>query len=163
MRIKGTPAYYHEDNAIYFVTTHTKDFKQIFSKTLYFDILLNVTAKSQNKLEFILYAYCFLLNHFHLVIQPKEKDSISNIMHKIKGISARLINQERNKEGENVWENRSQKRMITSEKQFQQIVDYIHYNPIKHRLVKKPEDWRWSSYNEFVKRGYYEIGWGYSI
>ena len=50
--------------------------------------------------------------------------------------------------------------MIRNEDDFIHHVDYIHINPIKHKLVAKPKDWPWSSYKEFLKRGYYEKGWG---
>jgi putative transposase len=40
-------------------------------------------------------------------------------------------------------------------------MDYIHYNPVKHGLVAKPEDWPHSSYLDCVHRGLYEIAWGW--
>jgi hypothetical protein len=29
-------------------------------------------------------------------------------------------------------------------------VEYIHLNPVRAGLVSRPEDWRWSSYNEYA-------------
>jgi putative transposase len=40
-------------------------------------------------------------------------------------------------------------------------LDYIHYNPVKHGYVTKPEAWHSSSYLEWIKRGEYVIGWGH--
>lgn len=159
MDIKCTPVYYHEDEAIYYITSHIKNFKKVFSNTEYLDILLAVINQTQKIHKFSLYCYCLLLNHFHCVIQPRGKDTVSNIMHKIKGVSARRINLKINEQGHSLWESRFQARMITSIEQFQNIVDYIHYNPVKHKLVMRPEDWKWSSYRIFVKRGYYDVEW----
>ena len=35
------------------------------------------------------------------------------------------------------------------------IVDYIHFNPVKHGYVSAPGDWPWSSFPRFVRSGHY--------
>ncbi len=42
-------------------------------------------------------------------------------------------------------------------------MDYIHYNPVKHGLVKRPVDWPYSSFNRAVDKGFYEPDWGSSV
>lgn len=37
-------------------------------------------------------------------------------------------------------------------------LDYIHYNPTKHYNIS-PNDWRYSSFNKFVKSGLYNLYW----
>ena len=61
-----------------------------------------------------------------------------------------------------IWQTSFFDHIIRNEKDLHTHLDYIHYNPVKHKLVDKPELWPWSSYRVFLKRGYYEIGWGYS-
>jgi len=34
-------------------------------------------------------------------------------------------------------------------------VDYVHYNPVKHGLVRQVADWPWSTYHRYVKDGFY--------
>ena len=38
---------------------------------------------------------------------------------------------------------------------------YVQYNPVKHGYVSRPEDYPYSSFQEYVKRGWHEAGWGY--
>ena len=38
-------------------------------------------------------------------------------------------------------------------------VDYVHYNPVKHGLVKWPKDWPWSAFHRWVKAGEYDLDW----
>ena len=38
-------------------------------------------------------------------------------------------------------------------------VDYIHYNPVKHGLVKAPKDWPYSSFHNYVNKGLYPLEW----
>ena len=45
------------------------------------------------------------------------------------------------------------------EKDLNKHIDYIHYNPVKHKLAKTPRDWEYSSFKKFVKNGYYELNW----
>jgi putative transposase len=39
-------------------------------------------------------------------------------------------------------------------------VEYIHYNPVRHGLVKTPRDWKYSSFHRFVREGKYDAMWG---
>ncbi len=39
-------------------------------------------------------------------------------------------------------------------------VEYIHYNPVKHGLVKAPRDWVYSSFHRYVCEGVYDLEWG---
>ena len=38
-------------------------------------------------------------------------------------------------------------------------VNYIHYNPVKHGLVKCPHEWPFSSFARWVREGYYSADW----
>ena len=53
--------------------------------------------------------------------------------------------------------------MIRDEADLNQHVDYIHYNPVKHGLVKRVIDWPWSSFHRYVRSGYYECYWGEAL
>jgi putative transposase len=39
---------------------------------------------------------------------------------------------------------------------------YVHYNPVKHGLVDRPEDWPHSSFHFWLEQDYYDLGWGYA-
>jgi len=55
-----------------------------------------------------------------------------------------------------IWQRRFWEHQIRNEDDLQRHIDYIHYNPIKHGLVEKIEDWPWSTYHKFVQSGFYE-------
>ena len=38
-------------------------------------------------------------------------------------------------------------------------MDYLHYNPVKHGLVKQAGDWPYSSFNRYVNSGVYGENW----
>jgi putative transposase len=39
-------------------------------------------------------------------------------------------------------------------------VDYIHWNPVKHGLVKSVRDWPYSTFHRYVAQGIYPNDWG---
>ena len=43
-----------------------------------------------------------------------------------------------------------------------QIIEflYIHYNPVKHWLVKNVKDLKYSSFHKFVEQNLYDVNWG---
>jgi putative transposase len=62
--------------------------------------------------------------------------------------------------GGRLWQLRFWDHIIRNEKDMNHHIDYIHYNPVKHGLVKRPIDYEYSSFCEFVAEGYYSSDWG---
>ena len=54
-----------------------------------------------------------------------------------------------------IWQKRFWEHQIRDERDLQRHIDYIHYNPVKHGLVKDIGDWHWSTYNKYIESGYY--------
>ena len=59
------------------------------------------------------------------------------------------VNQRRGTDGE-LWQPRFFDRALRTVKEYIEKVEYIHLNPVRAGLVSRPEDWRWSSYNEYA-------------
>jgi len=59
-----------------------------------------------------------------------------------------------------VWQRRFWEHAVRDESDLEAHFDYIHYNPVKHGLVARPQDWPWSSFHRWVRAGHYPIGWG---
>jgi putative transposase len=39
-------------------------------------------------------------------------------------------------------------------------VEYLHWNPVKHGLVKSVADWPYSTFHRYVAQGIYPADWG---
>ena len=48
-----------------------------------------------------------------------------------------------------MWQHQFWERFVRHERELAKRLDYLHHNPVRRGLVKRPEDWRWSSYNNF--------------
>lgn len=58
------------------------------------------------------------------------------------------------------WQRRFWERQIRDDRDFERCVDYIHYNPVKHKLVDRVKEWPYSTFHRFVSRGIYPENWG---
>jgi putative transposase len=61
-----------------------------------------------------------------------------------------------------VWQRRFWEHVLRDDNDYERHCDYIHHNPVKHRLVRCPRDWPYSSFHRFVKAGDYDADWGCS-
>ena len=59
-----------------------------------------------------------------------------------------------------IWQRRFWEHRIRDDDDMRRHVEYIHYNPVKHGLVKSPSHWAHSSFHRYVKEGVYSKGWG---
>ena len=68
----------------------------------------------------------------------------------------------KNRFGENIlWQRRFWEHTIRNEQDYKRHVDYIHYNPVKHQLVKRVSDWRYSTFHRYVRDGMLPSDWSY--
>ncbi len=59
-----------------------------------------------------------------------------------------------------IWQRRFWEHMIRNENDYNNHCDYIHFNPVKHGLVKTPSEWPWPTFHDFVAKGIYSPDWG---
>lgn len=105
--------------------------------------------QDENKLIDIV-VYCLMDNHVHMVI----KSNISDLSKAIKSINikyAMIFNQKLDRIG-HVFQDRFKSEIIKDDKYLLQVIRYIHNNPVKAKIVKSPESYYWSSYNEYINK-----------
>ena len=98
-------------------------------------------------------AYVVMPSHFHWVFTPRReyetslpsgKSAREAIMHSINRYSARRCN-ERLGLGGAYWQHESYDDCVADEDELERIVNYVELNPVKARLVKSRELWKFSS------------------
>lgn len=62
--------------------------------------------------------------------------------------------------GRTVWQRRFWEHTLRDERDFRRHLDYIHFNPVKHGLVRRTGDWPYSSFHRWVRDGGYPADWG---
>ena len=109
-------------------------------------------------------AYVFLPDHFHLLLKPTDKSNFSDIMHSLKPNFTKAYKQAVGVAGSmRFWQKRFWDHVIRDEQDSQRHLDYVHYNPVKHGLVARPEDWSHSSFAHWKSQGAYLDEWGWML
>ncbi len=105
--------------------------------------------RMRQKQRFLLTAWVFLPDHWHAIIYPPHPVSISRAMSGVKVSSMIAINHGRQEKGE-LWQERYFDHALRTVKDYWKTVEYIHLNPVRRGLVKRPEQWKWSSFPEYA-------------
>jgi len=62
-----------------------------------------------------------------------------------------------------IWQRRYWEHTLRDEMDFERHCDYIHFNPVKHGYVSKPKEWAYSSFQRFVRLGFYPNDWATAV
>ncbi len=63
----------------------------------------------------------------------------------------------------NIWQRRFWEHGIRDDQDLRRHIDYIHYNPVKHGLVRRVGEWPYSTFHQYVKEGLYPENWGEGV
>jgi len=99
-----------------------------------------------------LYAYCIMPNHFHLVCSPRKDGQLSQFMRLLTLTHSKRWHAARGTTGTGcVYQGRFRSFPVQSDNHFLTICRYVERNPLRAGLVKRAEDWRWSSLSDRCK------------
>jgi putative transposase len=59
-----------------------------------------------------------------------------------------------------IWQRRYWEHLIRDDADMQAHMDYVHFNPVKHGLVRRVADWPYPTFHDCVARGVYPWDWG---
>jgi REP element-mobilizing transposase RayT len=112
----------------------------------YLQLLQRVTAR---RLWTIL-DWCLIPNHVHLAIQLTN-GGLSEGMRELNGGFSRWRNARTGRTGTgHLWKNRFKLLDLEDDVHFREVLRYIPCNPVRHGLVRHPEDWIWSGYRATI-------------
>jgi putative transposase len=97
-----------------------------------------------------LLAWTILTNHYHLLANVPEFDLLASVFRRVHGRTSHDWNLEDDTRGRRVWYRYSD-RAMRSEGHVYTTLNYVHYNPVKHKLVTSPYDWEWSSVHWYLE------------
>ena len=94
-------------------------------------------------------AYVLMPNHVHLVLVPKDEDGLRKVLSATHRAYAGTLNARRKKTG-HFWQGRFGCVAMDGD-HAEAALRYVITNPVRAKLVKKPEDWAWSSARALLK------------
>jgi len=156
----------------YFFTVVTHQRRPILASDLARRCIRSALGKIRSKNPFEIVAIVLMPDHLHAVwTLPPEDSDYSLRWGQIKEEFTRAYLRGGGTEGERsvsrsrhreraVWQRRFWEHTCRDEDDLKRCVDYIHWNPAKHGLVKRIADYPWSTFHRYVKLGEYPPGWG---
>lgn len=146
-----------------FITVVTYNRQNILIDNI--ELLRNSFKYAKSKINFYIYACIILGNHFHCILSLENEKEYPEIIRLIKyyfsthiNLNSQLTASKIKKGEKGVWQRRYWEHIIRNEKDLNMHLDYIHFNSYKHYNIA-PKDWIYSSFQKFVKFGYYGINW----
>jgi putative transposase len=156
----------------FFFTLVSYDRRPILTTDLGRRCLHEAIVTIKDLTPFQLFAICLLPDHLHTVwILPSGDCEYPTRLKRIKhefssrwlaagGTEAEVTAAEKAEGRRGIWQPRYWEHTVRDEDDLERCVDYIHWNPRKHGVVRSVRDWPYSSFHRFVREGQYESHWG---
>lgn len=94
-------------------------------------------------------AYCLMPNHFHFILLQNHDNGIRTYIQKLSNSYVHYINLKTKRKGA-LFESTFKAIRIESEEQLIHLSRYIHLNPVTAYLVKRPQDYEYSSFSAYM-------------
>ena len=116
---------------------------------------------------FGIHAWAVLPEHMHCMLElPGDESSFATRWRLMKSNFSRSITNQpalapscRQRGEKGIWQRRFWEHLITDDEDFRRHADYVHFNPVKHALVKQVADWPHSTFHRWVDLGLYPKDW----
>ncbi|EOC99381.1 Protein of unknown function DUF1568 [Caldisalinibacter kiritimatiensis] len=130
--------------------TRGNEKKDIFIDDYDRERYLGILLKTKDKMKFDIYAYCLMNNHVHLLIKEYD-ENLSEVMHSLNMNYARFFNNKYDRVG-HLFQGRYKSEIIDTLNYLLTVTRYIHNNPVKAKVVKRPNQYKWSSYSCYLEK-----------
>ncbi|MGX3013036.1 REP-associated tyrosine transposase [Ursidibacter sp. B-7004-1] len=162
-------------DSIYFISFATVYWIDVFVREIYFQAIIQSLALCRKEKGMIIYGYCIMPSHIHLLFQAKEKNP-TELLQRFKKATAKTILkliaenpqesrrewllwmfERAGKKSSNVqkyqfWQHHNQPIEIYSKRFFDEKLHYIHQNPVVSGFVCEPFEWKYSSARNYSTR-----------
>jgi putative transposase len=153
----------HAEGATYFFTVVTAQRKPILQGK-HAELLLEIMGEIRQETPFHSEAFVILPDHLHAIWRLPDGDTdYSKRWGLIKSRFSKrcgLPSISSHGQDSGIWQPRFWEHLIRSDHDWRTHMDYVHFNPIKHGLVKRVVEWPYSSFHQWVKEGFYAPDWG---
>lgn len=141
LRIEYPGAFYH-------VTSRGNEQKDVFKSQRDREKFLDYLASATTRYGAVIHAYCLMSNHYHLLLETPE-GNLSQIMRHINGAYTTYFNVKRKRAG-HLFQGRYKAILVEADEYATELSRYIHLNPPRAGMVAKAEEYKWSSYRQYI-------------
>ncbi|MCI5739847.1 MAG: transposase [Ruminococcus sp.] len=140
------------ESGMYHIMLRGINQQQIFEDSEDCDKFIQILQECKAVSGFKLFAYCLMGNHIHLLIKP-EKEPLEQVFKRIGGRYVYWYNVKYQRVG-HLFQDRFKSEPVEDDSYFLTVIRYIHQNPVKAGLCKNIQDYKYSSYQEYISKPY---------
>ncbi len=141
LRIEYPGAFYH-------ITSRGNEQKAIFQDDKEREKFLYYLETAHQRYSAVVHVYCLMGNHYHLLLET-PLGNLSQIMRHINGAYTTYYNIKRQRTG-HLFQGRYKAIVVDADEYAGELSRYIHLNPVRAKIVNKPEEYKWSSYRSYL-------------
>ncbi len=130
--------------AVYHITSRGNEKKAVFKDDEDRESFLRILTHVNKRYHWLCHAYCLMDNHYHLLVETPD-GNLSLGMRQLNGVYTQAFNKRRNRSG-HLFQGRYKAILIQKDSHLLEVCRYVVLNPIRARVIERPEDWKWSSY-----------------
>jgi putative transposase len=142
LRIEYEDAWYH-------VMNRGTNRKLIFTTDEHRRMFLKLLEEATHLYQIEIHAYCLMDNHYHLLLCTPHAN-LGRAMRHINGVYTQRFNRLEKRDGP-LYRGRYKAILIEEQTYLLQVSRYIHLNPVSANICSTPNDYPWSSYNNYTK------------
>lgn len=105
---------------------------------------LEVLAQVCERFNWVCHAYCQMTNHYHMLVETPDAN-LSKGMRQLNGVYTQRFNRSHDRVG-HVFQGRFKAILVDKEGYLLELARYVVLNPLRAKMVKRLEQWPWSSY-----------------
>jgi putative transposase len=124
----------------------------IFAAPEHYQFLLELLEENSRRFGLAIHAYVLMGNHFHLLVTPRDEDSLPRTMQAVGRRYVRYFNSAQGRSG-TLWEGRYKSTLIQAERYLLSCMAYIDLNAVRAHLVAQARDYLWSSHAHYIGQG----------
>jgi putative transposase len=117
----------------------------IFHQREDYEVFLELLRRAVRRHPVEVHGYVLMSNHFHLLVTPRSADGLPRFMKEVDGSYVYYFNREHHRIG-TLWNGRYRGIPIDNVAYLLTCIRYIEQNPVRARMVRVPDAYRWSSY-----------------
>lgn len=147
----GRPLRIEYAGALYHITSRGNERKRIFLDDRDRKRFLGILKDYHDRYGILIHSYVLMDNHYHLILET-PKGNLLKIMHGLNGGYTGYFNRKYGRSG-HLFQGRYKGIIIDKDSYLVPLSRYVHLNPVRAKVVERPEQYRWSSYSGYIGKG----------
>jgi REP element-mobilizing transposase RayT len=136
------------EGAVYHVMSRGTEKKDIFVSPGDSKRFIELLEQMSERFAVDIYAYVLMGNHYHLLMET-VRPNLSKAMHYLNSVYSQHFNHCHKRVG-HFFQGRYFAILIEKDSYLLEVSRYIHLNPVRAGIVRRPEQYVWSSYREYI-------------